>query len=192
MPAHPQRPRPSPPPVRFRHRPPCPLAARVMRPGLLALACAALLVAGLAAAPAEAGDFKGRASIAKRQGTVGHDASFRVAFRFGDRDRGRDHHHARDRHHHRRGHDAIGRDHHRGHRDWGRGRHGGHHTRESGHHRRHIDHSRCGGYYKIVRTPPVYHTRYDACGRPYRVLVRRGGVKRFWVAQCSHGLSACR
>ena len=30
--------------------------------------------------------------------------------------------------------------------------------------------------------PPVYHTRYDYCGRPYKVLVKKGYNEKVWVA----------
>ena len=37
------------------------------------------------------------------------------------------------------------------------------------------------GYYENRWIEPVYATRYDDCGVPYRVLVREGYYDRFWV-----------
>lgn len=37
------------------------------------------------------------------------------------------------------------------------------------------------GYWKRVYRSPVYETRYDRCGRPYRVCVREGYYERVWV-----------
>lgn len=37
------------------------------------------------------------------------------------------------------------------------------------------------GYWKRVYHSPVYETRYDDCGRPYRVCVRAGYYERVWV-----------
>lgn len=37
------------------------------------------------------------------------------------------------------------------------------------------------GYWKRVYHSPVYETRYDSCGRPYRVCVRAGYYERVWV-----------
>ncbi len=70
-----------------------------------------------------------------------------------------------------------------GDRDRGHRYERGHRHAESGHHRG-IDHARCG-YYKQVWSPPRYAYRYDACGRRYRVLVKRGCYERVWVAQCN-------
>jgi hypothetical protein len=38
------------------------------------------------------------------------------------------------------------------------------------------------GYWKRVYHGPVYETRYDDCGRPYRVCVRAGYYERVWVS----------
>ena len=38
------------------------------------------------------------------------------------------------------------------------------------------------GYWKRVYHRPVYETRYDSCGRPYRVCVRAGYYERVWVS----------
>ena len=38
------------------------------------------------------------------------------------------------------------------------------------------------GYWKRVYHSPVYETRYDSCGRPYRVSVRAGYYERVWVS----------
>lgn len=38
------------------------------------------------------------------------------------------------------------------------------------------------GYWKRVYHSPVYETRYDSCGRPYRVCVRAGYYERIWVS----------
>ena len=38
------------------------------------------------------------------------------------------------------------------------------------------------GYWKRVYHSPVYETRYDSCGRPYRVCVRAGYYERVWVS----------
>ena len=40
------------------------------------------------------------------------------------------------------------------------------------------------GYYKTVQVPARYVTRYDECGRPYRVCIRRACTKRVWVDGC--------
>ncbi|MEM6260601.1 MAG: hypothetical protein AAGI37_20310 [Planctomycetota bacterium] len=37
------------------------------------------------------------------------------------------------------------------------------------------------GYWKRVYHSPVYETRYDSCGRAYRVTVRAGYYERVWV-----------
>lgn len=75
-----------------------------------------------------------------------------------------------------------------------------HHT--SRHHSRHQTHSRCEtrtvqyveyqpptGYWTSVYRPPVYETRYDRCGNPYRVCIREGYYERVWVStsnSCRH------
>ena len=38
------------------------------------------------------------------------------------------------------------------------------------------------GYWSRVYHSPVYETRYDDCGRPYRVCVRAGYYERVWIA----------
>lgn len=38
------------------------------------------------------------------------------------------------------------------------------------------------GYWKQVYHSPVYETRYDSCGRPYRVCVQAGYYERVWVS----------
>ncbi|MFN3168622.1 MAG: hypothetical protein ACE37H_16305 [Phycisphaeraceae bacterium] len=38
------------------------------------------------------------------------------------------------------------------------------------------------GYWTSVYRPPVYETRYDRCGNPYRVCVREGYYERVWVS----------
>ncbi len=38
------------------------------------------------------------------------------------------------------------------------------------------------GYWSRVYHSPVYETRYDSCGRPYRVCVRAGYYERVWVS----------
>lgn len=38
------------------------------------------------------------------------------------------------------------------------------------------------GYWKRVYHSPVYETRYDSCGRPFRVCVRAGYYERVWVS----------
>lgn len=38
------------------------------------------------------------------------------------------------------------------------------------------------GYWTRVYHSPVYETRYDSCGRPYRVCVREGYYERVWVS----------
>ena len=42
------------------------------------------------------------------------------------------------------------------------------------------------GYWKRVYHRPVYETRYDSCGRPYRVCVRAGYYERVWVSTGRH------
>jgi len=37
------------------------------------------------------------------------------------------------------------------------------------------------GHYVTQHIPPVYATRYDACGRPIKVIVRPATVQRVWV-----------
>lgn len=48
------------------------------------------------------------------------------------------------------------------------------------------------GYYKNVWHPPVYRTRYDSCGRSFRVRVSGGYYSRVWVSVGSGGGSYCR
>ena len=38
------------------------------------------------------------------------------------------------------------------------------------------------GYWSRVYRSPVYETRYDSCGRPYRVCVQAGYYERVWVS----------
>jgi len=38
------------------------------------------------------------------------------------------------------------------------------------------------GYYRQEWCPPVYETRYDACGRPYTVLASAGHYNQVWVS----------
>jgi len=40
------------------------------------------------------------------------------------------------------------------------------------------------GYWSQVYVQPVYETRYDHCGNPYRTCVRAGYWKRVWVDGC--------
>ena len=177
------------------------------RRGALVLA-AALLVTPLLAGQALARDRDDR-----------HDRRARIEHRDDRHDRGRAH---RDDRHDRRDH----RDHAR---DWPRGhdydRHRGHHRdhdRDRGHVSIRIgtsSHSHVcefGHYetrthtvliaparYERVWVEPVYATRYDSCGTPYRVLIREGywdtvhipaqyetRTERYWVAgACDHGCS---
>ncbi|MEM1446903.1 MAG: hypothetical protein AAGF84_12665 [Planctomycetota bacterium] len=59
---------------------------------------------------------------------------------------------------------------------------GGHYDRKysSRHHRSHYS-GHSGGYYKQVWVPPVYRTRYDDCGRAFRVCIRHGYYKQVYV-----------
>ncbi|MEM9883591.1 MAG: hypothetical protein AAF800_11805 [Planctomycetota bacterium] len=41
---------------------------------------------------------------------------------------------------------------------------------------------RHSGYHRRVWVPPVYRTRYDSCGKPLRVCVRRGYYRTVFVA----------
>lgn len=45
----------------------------------------------------------------------------------------------------------------------------------------HTTHSQPTGYWKRVYHSPVYETRYQPCGTPYRVCVRAGYYERVWV-----------
>ena len=47
--------------------------------------------------------------------------------------------------------------------------------------RQHHSRGHSGGYWTRVYRPPVYATRYNRCGQPYRVLVRCGYYERVWV-----------
>jgi len=40
------------------------------------------------------------------------------------------------------------------------------------------------GYYQGVQVPARYETRYDACGRPYQVLIEAGCTRQEWVPGC--------
>lgn len=127
---------------------------------------AGVLVAGATTAvPADAGE--GRVGIEVGRGGIEVHADW------GDRD-------------HDRGRD---RDHARGRRDHDRGRARGHARHVHGRDCRFIE-----GRFEIrtVRVwiratvreeyvPPVYGTRYDSCGRPYRVLIRPGHVRRITI-----------
>jgi len=50
-------------------------------------------------------------------------------------------------------------------------------------------HSAPSGYWGSVYCPPVYETRYNHCGTPYRVCVSPGHYDRVWV---STGGGYCR
>lgn len=45
-----------------------------------------------------------------------------------------------------------------------------------------VYHNPQSGYWKQVYHAPVYETRYDSCGRPYRVCVRASYYERVWVS----------
>ena len=51
---------------------------------------------------------------------------------------------------------------------------------------RYVEH-RPSGYWTRVYRPPVYETRYYACGTPYRVCVRAGYYEKVWVDTGHHG-----
>jgi hypothetical protein len=51
---------------------------------------------------------------------------------------------------------------------------------------RYVEHRQPSGYWTSVYRPPVYETRYDRCGNPYRVCVREGYYERVWVSTGHH------
>ncbi|MEO0515075.1 MAG: hypothetical protein AAF086_07255 [Planctomycetota bacterium] len=59
-------------------------------------------------------------------------------------------------------------------------RHHGHYSHSPRH--RYPSHYDRGGYTKQVWVPPVYRTRYDDCGRAFRVCVRQGYYKQVYVS----------
>ncbi len=82
------------------------------------------------------------------------------------------------------------------HIDFGR-RHVSHHRGHAGYHQTHARvhyHTTPGryetyrervcvshGHYTTRYIPPVYCTRYDRCGRPYRVMTKPGCYQKVWV-----------
>ena len=47
---------------------------------------------------------------------------------------------------------------------------------------RYVEVQQPSGYWSSVYRPAVYETRYDHCGRPYRVCVADGYYERVWVS----------
>lgn len=182
---------------------------------------AALLVVPLFAGSALARDHDDR-----------HDRRQRIEHRNDRHDRGRARPDVRsDRRDHRGHHDVRHRDHdrhrHQGYRGHAPSRHHDHHKhRDRDRDRGHLSirigtssHSHVCEYghyatrthtvlvsperHERVWVEPVYATRYDSCGTPYRVLIREGHWKtlhipaqyetrteRYWVAgACDHGCS---
>jgi len=94
-------------------------------------------------------------------------------------------------HRHKDHHDYSHRSHGKSHKSgllfelvFGSGHHHHHrrHRRVVRHHYGHGTSSVCTrGRYDSRWVPPVYCTRYDPCGRAYRVIVRSGYYDRVWV-----------
>ena len=155
-------------PIAAIHRPRC---------RLFAVSTIVLLGAGLFfATPASADQYD--AEIRYRQGRPNDRTSVGVEIHLGDRDHDRRKHRKRHRGYQdddRRG-DKYGRH---------RSRYDNDDDRRPMHHRDRYDHRHSShhhpGHFKRVWVPPVYVTRYDPCGRRYRVCIRAGYYNRIWV-----------